>query len=219
MDSSAIAEPAGAWAAGPAIARTRDLARQIEQDIHAGVLGTGSWLRQIDLEQRYAATRLDVRQALDRLVERGLVRHIARRGYQVEDFDPARVAAIMEIRAVLEVAAAALVMDLLDEAALALMGDAALRFATAVECGTVEAQEGANLDFHRAMLAQCPNRELVTLLFDLRGRVPAAVIRRRNNQALLRRAAQQHHEIIRLIRARDLPALQRVMREHNLTPA
>jgi DNA-binding GntR family transcriptional regulator len=203
-------------AAAPA--RTRDLTRLLEQDIHLGRLGPGSWLRQIDLEAAYGATRLDIRQALDRLVEKRLVRHIARRGYQVEDFDPARVAQVMETRAVLEVAAAALVIDKLDESALATMQRHAEAFATALESGTVEDQEAANIAFHTAMLAPCPNREMVELLFDLRARVPSAVIRRRNTMDLLRRGADHHFAIIRLIRSRDLPALQQVMREHNLSP-
>jgi len=199
-------------------ARNRDLVRLLETDIHLGRLGPGSWLRQIDLEAAYNATRLDIRQALDRLVEKRLVRHIARRGYQVEDFDPARVAQVMEVRAVLEVAAAALVIDRLDDTALATMQQHAERFATALESGTVEDQEAANIAFHTAMLAPCPNRELVDLLFDLRARVPAAVIRRRNTMDLLRRGADHHFAIIRLIRTRDLPALQQVMRDHNLSP-
>ena len=203
-------------AAAPA--RTRDLVRLLETDIHLGRLGAGSWLRQIDLEAAYNATRLDIRQALDRLVEKRLVRHIARRGYQVEDFDPARVAQVMETRAVLEVAAAALVIDRLDDTALATMQRHAEAFATALEAGTVEDQESANIAFHTAMLAPCPNREMVDLLFDLRARVPAAVIRRRNTMDLLRRGADHHFAIIRLIRASDLPALQQVMREHNLSP-
>jgi DNA-binding GntR family transcriptional regulator len=161
---------------------------------------------------------MEVRQALDRLVQKGLVKHLARRGYRVEDFDPERLAQVMEIRAVLEVAAAEMVIDRLDEASLKAMEAEAIRFRDAVLDGTVEETEDANLAFHRIMLGPCPNQELVALLFDLRGRVPVAVTRRRNSAAVLRRGAEHHFEIIRLIRARDLPALRRLMREHNLSP-
>lgn len=198
--------------------RARDLARQMERDISLGDLGAGAWLKQVDLEQRYGGTRMEIRQALDRLVEKGLVKQLPRRGYRVEDFDPARLAQIMEIRAILEVASAAQVIDRLDEASLAAMQVQAERCQAATQDGTVEEHEQANHAFHRIMLAPCPNRELVALLFDLRGRVPVAVTRRRNSLALIQRANAQHFEIIRLIRARDLPALQRLMREHNLSP-
>jgi DNA-binding GntR family transcriptional regulator len=199
--------------------RARAVARAIERDISRGELGPGAWLKQVDLERRYDATRIEVRQALDRLAEKGLVKHLARRGYCVEDFDPERLAQIMEIRAVLEVAAAELVIARLDEESLATMQAEAVRFRDSLSDGTVEEAEDANLAFHRTMLAPCPNQELVALLFDLRGRVPVAVTRRRNSAAVLHRSAEQHFEIIRLIRAGDLPALKRLMREHNLSRA
>jgi DNA-binding GntR family transcriptional regulator len=198
--------------------RARTLARTMERDIGLGHLAPGEWLKQVDLEARYGATRMEVRQALDRLVEKGLVKHLARRGYRVEDFDPERQAQIMEVRAVLEAAAAYQVIGLLDEATLAAMEVQAERFRANVLDGTVEEQEEANLEFHRLMLAPCPNRELVALLFDLRGRVPVAVTRRRNTVGLLQRAAEHHFEIIRLVRARDATGLARLMRVHNLTP-
>ena len=196
--------------------RTLALAKQMERDIGLGDLGPGAWLKQIDLEKRYGATRMEVRQALDRLVAKGLVQHLARRGYCVAEFDAGRQAQLMEIRAVLEVAAAELVIDRHDEASLAAMQREAERYRAALLDGTGEEPEEANLEFHRLMLAPCPNRALVELLFDLRGRV--AVSRRRNGLAVLHRSIEQHFQIVRLLRARDLPALQQLMREHNLSP-
>ena len=216
--ASASAEPRPRRRPGLGDQRAGALAGRIERDIGMGNLAPGSWLKQIDLEARYRATRMQVRQALDRLAQKGLVHHRARRGYQVADFDPERLAQVMEIRAVLESAAAALVIDRLDEASLEAMLDAARRYRAAVDEGTIEELERTNLEYHRIMLAPCPNRELVALLFDLRGRVPVAVTRRRNTEAVLRRGAEHHFEIVDLIRARDLPALRRRMRAHNLSP-
>jgi len=203
---------------GKGAERARDLARAIEHDIGMGSLGAGAWLKQVDLEERYGATRIEVRQALDRLAEKGLVKHLARRGYRVEDFDAERLRQIMEVRAVLEVAAAELVIARHDEATFAAMQEAAERCRKAMMDGTAEEHEIGNRDFHRAMLAPCPNRELVALLFDLRGRAPVAVTRRRNTVAVIQQATEHHFEMIRLIRARDLPALKALMRRHNLSP-
>jgi len=200
-------------AAGP-----EPLVARIAQDISFGRLPPGSWLKQIDLEARYGAKRLDIRQALDLLVERGLVCHVERRGYRVEEFAPERVQEIMAIRAALEAEAAGQVVERIDEASLAVMHEAALAFQSALEDGTAEEQDAANRRFHAAMLASCPNREIVRLLFALRDRVPAWIIRQRNTQALLRLSAAQHFEIIALIRQRDGAALQALMRRHNLTP-
>jgi DNA-binding GntR family transcriptional regulator len=195
----------------------KPLVGAIEQDISLGRLPPGSWLKQIDLESRYGAKRLDVRQALDLLVARGLVRHVERRGYTVEEFDPERVQQIMEIRAALEVEAATQVIDLIDEPVLQGMQAAAVAFEVALETGDPAEQDAFNRQFHAHMLSKCPNREIVKLLFDLRSRVPVWVIRQRNTHAILRRSALQHFEIIELIRKKDVQALRTLMRAHNLT--
>jgi DNA-binding GntR family transcriptional regulator len=195
--------------------RISALAKLMERDISYGDLAAGSWLKQVDLEERYEATRTEVRQALDRLAEKGLVRHLARRGYRVEEFDPERLAQTMEIQGVLEAAAAAHVIHRLDEASLEAMYVQAERLRRGILEGTVEEQEEANLEFHRIMLAPCPNREMVNLLFELRARIPAAARRKRNSLGHLQRVSAHHFEMIRLIRERDLPGLQHVMIAHN----
>ncbi|MEM8590869.1 MAG: GntR family transcriptional regulator, partial [Pseudomonadota bacterium] len=50
-----------------------EIASRIEADINAGLLATGSWLKQINLEKRYGCSRIDVRQALESLTARRLV--------------------------------------------------------------------------------------------------------------------------------------------------
>ena len=43
------------------------LVDRIAHDIQSGIFGPGAWLKQIDLQERYDAKRLDVRRALDQL--------------------------------------------------------------------------------------------------------------------------------------------------------
>ena len=190
------------------------LTMRIERDINLGVLGMGAWLKQVDLEAQYACSRLDLRQALDRLVERGLVRHIANRGYCVEAMDPVRIDELRAIRGILEAAAAEMVLGSIDELGLSSMHEAAERFQAAVEDGTTLEQEEENTLFHSRMLAFCTNREMVGMIFELRRRVPLAMARQRNTTALLRRKAAEHFEIVALLRARKLPHLERLMRQH-----
>jgi len=194
--------------------RAGELAVRLEQDINSGVLVMGAWLKQVDLEAQYNCTRIDLRQALDRLVEKGLVCQIANRGYRVQEIDAARMAEIRQVRAILEIAAAEQVMAAIDEAGLAALQEAAARFEDTVLHGTVVAQEAANALFHTRMLEHCPNRELVGLIFDLRRRIPLAATRQHNTGMLLRRAAQDHFAIIELLRSQDLPALSVLMRQH-----
>ncbi len=92
----------------PKAAATRPgLVDRIAHDIQAGVYGPGAWLKQIDLQERYEAKRLDVRRALDQLAAKRLIAHIPNRGYHVYAMDPDLHLQIRDIRILLETGAAA----------------------------------------------------------------------------------------------------------------
>ncbi len=79
---------------------------RIEEDINLGTLATGTWLKQADLEKSYQCARIDLREALDRLSEKNLVRLESNSGYRVIEIDERRLSEILRVRAILEVAAA-----------------------------------------------------------------------------------------------------------------
>lgn len=83
------------------------LVDRIALDIQSGVYGPGAWLKQIDLQERYGAKRLDVRRALDQLTAKRLIAHIPNRGYHVYTMDPDQHLQIRDIRVLLETGAAA----------------------------------------------------------------------------------------------------------------
>ena len=84
----------------------RALANEIVDAIQLGEFRPGEWLRQIDLEEKFKATRFDVRTALDELVVRKAIEHVRNRGYRVTLLDEATSAAIREVRVIIECAAA-----------------------------------------------------------------------------------------------------------------
>lgn len=216
QDGKMDGETRGKRAAGGSASRARELAKLIEKDISIGRLSAGSWLKQVDLEAQYGASRLDIRQALDRLEEKGFVKLEANRGYRVETFDKARFHNVVTIRAILEVAAAGEVLKHIDEAGLERLRMRADAFAEAVSAGTVLAQEEANYAFHAAMLEFCPNRDLVSMIFDLRSRVPVTLTREKNTAALLANTVREHYEIVERLRERDKPGLEGIVHQHVL---
>lgn len=198
--------------------RTTDLVARIEADINIGRLGTGAWLKQVDLEERYGCTRIDLRHALDRLAAKGLVRLVANRGYRVAEIEPQRLAEILELRAVVETAAVARVLGRIGPPELAALEPLAAAFTATVAHGTVVEQEAADRELHAALLAHCPNREMVAAVFDLRSRVPAAVSRQKNSQVVLERAAREHDRMLDCLRREDAEGLRSVMLSHILGP-
>jgi DNA-binding GntR family transcriptional regulator len=194
----------------------KDLALQIERDINSGRISPGSWLKQIDLEKSYGAPRLAVRHALERLAERQFVELLPNRGYRVKEFDTERFNNIINIRAILEVAAAELVAGQLGEDNISRMRAAAEDFSKAVANGTSADREEANRTFHREMLRTCPNRDMVDLIFDLRERIPVSVQREKFNTTMLQRSAEEHFEMIELLQKGDRSALGSLVRRHAL---
>ncbi|MCZ7976422.1 GntR family transcriptional regulator [Agrobacterium tumefaciens] len=197
-------------------AGTKDLALQIERDINIGRVSPGSWLKQIDLEKTYGVSRLSVRQALERLAERGHVELFPNRGYRVKEFDLQRFNNIINIRAVLEVAAVEMVVGTIDAKSLTELRSLADQFKAAVTTGTSADQETANRAFHQELLRTCSNRDIVELIFDLRDRIPVAVQREKNNAPMLHRSAEEHFEMITLLEKGDRSGLAALVRRHAL---
>ncbi len=195
-----------------------DIAARIEQDIQLGSFAPGSWLKQIDLERRYGCSRAAVRQALERLVVRHLVRHEPNCGYRVDSFDPQMLHDLSQVRALLEVAAAEQILPLFRPSHAPELRRLARRFEAAVQTGTLAEQHAANMAFHQALLRHCPNRELVSLIVALRERVPLAVQQRKNPPARMQASARDHFAMIVALQAGDLAALRRVTRDHVLEP-
>lgn len=191
-----------------------EIAARIEHDINIGALSPGAWLKQVDLERRYGCTRIDVRQALDALVGKRLVRRVPNRGYHVAEFDEQRIAEIFEIRAILEVATAEAIVANATSDALGRLRALAAAFEQATNYGTLIEQNDANQAFHRELLQLCPNRELADLILEMRQRIPIAVQGRWSSGARMMKSISDHYRIIEAIAARDVAQLKFLIADH-----
>jgi len=66
------------------------------------------------------------------------------------------------------------------------------------------------------MLGDCPNRDLVDFIFDLRDRIPVAVQREKYGMSMLQRSASEHFQMIDLLEFGDVDALASLVRKHTL---
>lgn len=191
-----------------------DLADRIAQDIQAGVFSAGSWLKQIDLQERYDATRLEVRRALDQLATTRLISHVPNRGYHVFERDVMRDEQIREIRKLLEVAAVEDLMPHVTKAKLAQLRMLADRFQGLLVSGTVLELYEVNMAFHTAMYDMCRNRELVALIYELRKRGPAAPAREWVTHQRIVQSAKEHFDIVDAMASGNLKRVQKAVRSH-----
>jgi DNA-binding GntR family transcriptional regulator len=191
-----------------------DVADLIARDIQAGLHGRGAWLKQIDLQTQYDATRIEIRRALDRLVLRRLVQHEPNKGYRVYAPDENHTDQIRDVRVVLEAAAAERILQTVDAAAIEDLRSLAQRFADLLTTGTLLQQYEANLAFHHRMAQLCPNRELADLVLEYRGRGASAPLTQWSTRARIEKSAREHMEMVEALAARDLPRLKRVVAAH-----
>lgn len=194
------------------------VADAITSDIAAGRLTNGTWLKQVDLEQRYGCSRADVRRALEKLAVKGVVQRIPDRGFYVAVIDEARHRELVEVRVVLESATAPGIVAAATEADIADLRALATRFAACIRDGDAAQKFTANRDFHVRLTELCPNRELAKLALDVRGNIPTTPVVQWWTQARIERSAEEHFQIVDAIAARDAAELTRLIGLHILQP-
>lgn len=193
-----------------------ELANEIAKAIQIRAYRPGEWLRQIDLEEAFQATRFDVRTALDELAIRKTIEHVPNRGYRVVEIDLATYRAIRDTRIILESAASRLVIGRMDEEAVARLDALAHEFSRAVQSGTRVEQSEINRAFHSLIYAHCGNPVLAETIWSLRYRSRgSAVTVWASHQALLASDAD-HHAMVAAIRAGDGERLAELISQHIL---
>lgn len=193
-----------------------ELANEIAKAIHIRAYRPGEWLRQIDLEEAFQATRFDVRTALDELAVRKTIEHVPNRGYRVVEVDLATYRAIRDTRIILESAASRLVIGRVGDDAIARLDGLAHEFSRAVQSGTRIEQSEINRAFHSLIYAHCGNPVLVETIWSLRDRSRgSAVTVWASHQALLASDAD-HHAMVAAIRAEDGERLAELISQHIL---
>jgi DNA-binding GntR family transcriptional regulator len=164
-----VAAVSGA-AAGSAVASQR-IAGALREEILGGRYRPGERIRQEDIAARYGASRIPVREALAMLAAGGLVTLVANAGAWVTRLSAAECAEAYLIRERLEPLLLRMSLPLLDEAAIARMGElaAAMEEAAGPAGGhaDVDAFLRADREFHLASYAAADGGETGRIIHRL----------------------------------------------------
>jgi len=196
----------------------RLLADEIAQAIQLGEFRTGEWLRQIDLEERFAATRFDVRTALEALVVRKEVQHVRNRGYKVPALEPEMISYHRDVRVILECGAVPKIVENATDDDVLRLAELADAFSAAANSGTHIDQSRTNREFHEAMHALTRNPVLVETIWSIRDRGRSAPFTIWRTPDTLRRSDADHHQMVHCIRERDAAGLAEVIENHIRRP-
>lgn len=192
----------------------RALANEIAQAIRLRMYRPGEWLRQIDLEEKFQATRFDVRAALEELAVRKTIEHVPNRGYRVAEIDLATYFAIRDTRIILEAGAMAGVVANITPEEIERLAVLARDFGKAVVSGTRIEQSEINSAFHHLIYAHCGNPVLEEMIWALRDRSRGSrVTVWASHQALLA-SDRDHHAMVEALRRKDVAWLAEIIRQH-----
>lgn len=192
----------------------RALASEIAQAIRLRMYRPGEWLRQIDIEEKFQATRFDVRSALEELAVRKTIEHVPNRGYRVAEIDLATYRSIRDTRAILEAGAMAGVVAHIDDITIDRLAELAAAFSTAAVSGTRIEQSEINSAFHHLIYAHCGNPVLEETIWALRDRSRGSAVTIWASHEALLDSDRDHHDMVAALRRRDAPALAALISRH-----
>jgi DNA-binding GntR family transcriptional regulator len=202
------------------------IADQLREAVMSGALPQGAQVGEVNLAAQFGVSRGPVREAMQRLVQEGLLRSIPHRGIFVAALTDDDVRDIYDARQAIESAAIRAIMRRGDTEKVARRLDAAVaRMAAAGTRGESAALSRGDLAFHELLVAQSGSvrlrRMASTLLVETRMCMAALT----ETYVAPAHLVEEHAEIVRAIRcgdeARALAVLDDHMRDavRRLTPA
>jgi DNA-binding GntR family transcriptional regulator len=182
--------------------------------ILSGTLAPGSRLDEQSLATTMGVSRTPLREAIGRLVEKGLVEYRPYQGNFVRIFTAEEVSGIYQVRRSLEElairsATARMTPERLEEIR-AILHDLSL----AMERGDVDAVGEADRRFHATIARFSGNATLIAFLDDLDHQVQVIRSLANRNPEVVRRTALQRPQILAALEAGDADAAARLLGEH-----
>jgi DNA-binding GntR family transcriptional regulator len=182
--------------------------------IIAGQLAPGSRLTEAALCAQYGLSTTPVREALQKLVHRGLaVRHTAR-GVSVRQLSPQDIRNIYELRLLLEPVALQQSVPNLSDAELAAIGQTLIQAEVALQARDYLLLSGLNDEFHTAIIAGTPNRLLLQWIGELGDQRRLLAVTEWALRDRASRELQEHLAIHRKMIARKAESAAELLRRH-----
>nr|WP_321454438.1 GntR family transcriptional regulator [uncultured Cohaesibacter sp.] len=193
---------------------SKDLTDLLAADIRAGVFSPGSWLKQIELQRRYDASRSEIRKTLVTLFNKRIIRYEQNRGYYVHHEDGASTDEIRDIRIMLETSAVEFMIRNVQQKQLHELHALAQKFVDQIQTDRMTEIYETNIAFHAALLATSGNGSLVDLVAELRLRTPPATASQWARLARIKQSGREHFEMVDALTEKDEERLKSVIRAH-----
>jgi DNA-binding GntR family transcriptional regulator len=190
------------------------IARQLRDAIMHGRLEPGAQLSEAELSAQFGVSRGPLREAMQRLVQEGLLRSERNRGLFVIELDDDDVRDVYAARSAIERAAAIMILRKADPGALAELRAACEAMTKAAKKKDMDRLSDADLQFHEVLVSQSGsprlNRMHQTLIVETRMCMTALEDKYRVPVVL----AAEHAAIVDAIEAKDEELTLRRIDDH-----
>lgn len=198
----------------PPVFRAVEICGILESDIEAGRLLPGQSIDEGELTRRFGVSRTPVREAIQQLTGRGLLRVLSRNGVHVARMSIPELRAMFEFMAELEGVCAKLAARRMSEASRQLLQKACDECTKAAGNSDVRAYTEANDIFHELLYRGAQNPLLAEQLRTIRRRSRVYHRSSFDRPTQMDRSAAEHREIATAVCAGDAVEAQRRMIEH-----
>lgn len=183
--------------------RATEIRSALQEEIENGSLPPGAPLDERALAARFQVSRTPVREALQQLAARDLVRIAPRQGMSVARLSINQVRAIMESVGELEALSAKMAARRVDDVLRKALDDAIQRCQDAAVQGGAAEYAIANTFFHETIYAGSRNPYLAELIRNARRHIQRYRLKDFNTKAQISKSLQDHLRIARAIQDGD----------------
>lgn len=183
--------------------RANEIRTVLQEEIESGSLPPGAPLDERALATRFQVSRTPVREALQQLAARDLVRIAPRQGVSVARLSINQVRAIMETVGELEALAAKLAARRVDDPLRKALDEAIERGQDAAVQGGAAEYTVANTFFHETIYAGSRNPYLAELIRNARRQIQRYRLKDFQTKAQISKSLQEHLRVARAIQEGD----------------
>jgi DNA-binding GntR family transcriptional regulator len=191
------------------------VAQRLREAIVQGEIGEGDQLVEPDLVESFGVSRPTVREALQRLVQEGLLTAIPHRGVFVTTISPEDLADTCNARRAIETSAALFLMEAPDrEAILAELREQHRLMTLAAHDDDAAALTNADMRFHEILVGCLRSRRLHKVTATLLVETRMCIARLEGHYAMPQEAVDEHLDIVHAIESGSPTSVIKAVRDH-----
>lgn len=190
------------------------IADRLRQAIAAGTFAPGTQLGETDLARRFGVSRGPLREAMQRLVQEGLLDSIRHRGLFVTALTADDVRDIYASRTAIESAAVALILDQDPARSAARLAKTQARMAAAARRGDTGALSSADMSFHEVLVSESGSVRLERMARTLFVETRMCINALQDKYTAPAELADEHAAIVDAIRDADRERALRLVEAH-----